>query len=106
MDRGVCVYCQQQIPPRNRKYCAAHSKVASALWKREHRRLWKAAGDNYWESNWKHRTPEERRTYAREYMRQYRRRLTASSAAALNTGGRDCHDGYGPAPPARGVERS
>ena len=75
MKRGLCIFCHiAPITGRNRKYCAEHSRLASTLWKRTHRRLWKAAGDKYWLADWNHKTPDERRSYFREYMREYRRR--------------------------------
>src|SRR3546814_9845468 len=74
MDRGFCVFCHlRPIEGRKRKYCIDHARQASLLLKRYHRRLWKALGDKYWLADWKHKTPEERRTYFREYMRRYRR---------------------------------
>lgn len=73
MQSRKCAYCHvTPIVPPKRKYCEVHSSLASALWKREHRRRWKASGDRYWQSNWKHATVDERRAYAREYMRSYR----------------------------------
>jgi len=79
VDRGLCRYCHQNpIVGRRRKYCPEHARNASTIWKREHRRAWKADGDKYWLANWKHKTPEERREYFRLYMRRYRRRLHAA----------------------------
>jgi hypothetical protein len=81
MDRGLCICCEAKpIEGRKRKYCAEHSRDASARWKREHRRLWKAQGDRYWLADWKHKTAEERRTYFRLYMREYRQRKRSSHA--------------------------
>lgn len=75
MDRGLCRHCHENpIVGRRRKYCPEHARTASILWKREHRRRWKAAGDKYWLDDWKHKTPEGRREYFRTYMREYRRR--------------------------------
>lgn len=86
MSTEVCVYCQAEaIVGRKRKYCDVHSRQASVIWKRLHRRLWHAAGDKYWLSDWKHKTPAERRAYFRQYMRQYR----ASRTALDSTGGRN-----------------
>ncbi len=79
MSRGLCVACHNPLKPGFQKYCEAHSKLASALWKQEHRRGWKAAGDPYWLSDWKNKTPEERRAYFRVYMRAYRRRKSNSN---------------------------
>jgi hypothetical protein len=74
VNRGQCCYCHTRpITGRNRKYCRRHSAAASRIWKRVHRRLWKADGDKYWLSDWKNKTPEERRAYYRAYMREYRR---------------------------------
>src|SRR5436309_13625120 len=71
---GLCQHCHiRLISGRKRKYCAEHSLLASILWKRRHRRLWKAAGDKYWLSDWKNKTEGERRAYFRTYMREYRR---------------------------------
>lgn len=73
MERRLCTYCRQNpIVGRNRKYCPDHARQASAIWKREHRRAWKTAGDKYWLADWK--TPEERLEYFRTYMREWRRR--------------------------------
>jgi hypothetical protein len=73
VEQGPCHYCHQApVSGRKRKYCDEHSREASAIWKREHRRLWKAQGDKYWVSEWK--SPEDRRAYFRTYMRGYRRR--------------------------------
>ena len=73
MERRLCTYCRQSpIVGRNWKYCPDHARQASAIWKREHRRTWKAAGDKYWLSDWK--TPEERRAYFPAYMREWRQR--------------------------------
>ena len=75
MDGGFCFSCHiKPILGRKRKYCEEHSRLASVLWKREHRRRWKAMGEKYWLTEWKNKAPEERKTYFREYMRQYRRR--------------------------------
>jgi len=52
------------------------------LWKRKHRRVWKSAGDKYWLSDWKHKTPEERKAYFRAYMREYRKKRTAAAGEA------------------------
>jgi len=74
--RGLCHWCQTApIVGRKRKYCLEHSLQASLIWKRKHRRLWKAAGDPYWLADWKNKTPEERRAYFRAYMRAYRQKL-------------------------------
>jgi len=81
MDRGLCSYCRQNpVVGRNRKYCPDHARQASAIWKREHRRVWKAAGDKYWLDEWKNKTPEERRAYFRDYMREWRRRRAQRAA--------------------------
>lgn len=82
MGRAACIVCQHPLSVGLRKYCLYHSKLASAIWKRAHRRLWKAAGDSYWLSDWKNRTTEERRAYFRSYMRDYRRRIRASNLVA------------------------
>jgi hypothetical protein len=75
MDRGLCNFCHlAPITGRKRKYCDLHSKLASTLWKRKHRRAWKDAGDKYWEADWKQKTADERRAYFRTYMREYRKR--------------------------------
>ena len=75
MVKGLCFSCHRKpISGRNRKYCQDDSRQASAIWKREHRRLWKAAGDKYWLSDWKNKTSEERRAYFRTYMQEYRRK--------------------------------
>ena len=67
MDRGLCIYCQLRAVARTkRKYCEEHSRQASALWKRHHRRLWKAAGDKYWLADWKHKTRSEERRVGKE----------------------------------------
>jgi hypothetical protein len=80
MDRGLCIFCHlEPVTGRKRKYCDLHSKLASTLWKRQHRRLWKAAGEKYWDADWKGRTPDERRAYFRTYMRVYRERRAASA---------------------------
>ena len=79
MSRKVCVICFRPLSGRFRKYCQSHSRLASAIWKRTHRRLWKVSGDRYWLSDWKNRTTEERRTYFRSYMRAYRRRVRVSN---------------------------
>ena len=74
MRRHRCLYCHRRvIHGRKRKYCDLHSKQASKLWKRKHRRLWAASGDKYWLADWKNRTSEERRRYFRIYMQAYRR---------------------------------
>jgi hypothetical protein len=79
MEKGLCNYCRQNpIVGRNRKYCPEHARQASAIWKREHRRAWKAEGDKYWLADWK--TPEERRAYFRTYMREWRRRRRGRAA--------------------------
>ena len=76
VTRGLCHWCQTAlIVGRKRKYCPEHSRQASLIWKRVHRRLWKAAGDPYWLADWKHKTVEERRAYFRTYMRAYRKKL-------------------------------
>jgi hypothetical protein len=86
MDRGLCIYCHvAPITGRKRKYCDEHSDLASTIWKRKHRRVWKAAGDKYWLSDWKHQTPEERRAYFREYMRRYRARTATPGRDAATT---------------------
>jgi hypothetical protein len=73
VEQGPCHYCHKApVTGRKRKYCDEHSREASAIWKREHRRLWKAQGDRYWISDWK--SPDDRRTYFRTYMRGYRHR--------------------------------
>ena len=73
--RGLCISCNTApVVGRARKYCPKHSRQASALWKRAHRRLWKAMGDKYWLADWKHTTSEERRAYFRNYMRSYRQK--------------------------------
>jgi len=73
MDKGLCIFCHlTPVTGRNRKYCKEHSRLASTLWKRRHRRIWKLAGDQYWLIDWKNKAPEERRAYFRAYMRQYR----------------------------------
>jgi hypothetical protein len=78
MDRGLCIFCHlAPVTGRKRKYCDEHSNLASMIWKRQHRRTWKAAGDKYWLSDWKHQTPEERRAYFRTYMRKYRQRAAS-----------------------------
>jgi hypothetical protein len=75
MERPLCAYCRiNPIIGRGRKYCPDHGRQASAIWKREHRRIWKASGDKYWRADWKNKTPEERRAYSRNYMREYRER--------------------------------
>jgi hypothetical protein len=75
MDRGLCHSCHvKPILGRKRKYCEEHSRLASVLWKRERRRLWKEKGQKYWQDAWENKTPEERKAYFRQYMRQYRRR--------------------------------
>ena len=80
--RGKCTNCQTApVTGRKRKYCDRHSSVASALWKRLHRRLWKAAGDKYWLSDWKNKSVEERRAYFRAYMQEYRRGLRRRNRA-------------------------
>jgi hypothetical protein len=82
MSRGLCFYCHTRpILPPKRKYCDAHSRVASVVWKREHRRQWKALGDRYWLADWKHKTDEERRAYFRAYMRAYRLKRRRQRAA-------------------------
>jgi hypothetical protein len=81
MDRGLCILCHAApVTGRKRKYCEEHSRLASAIWKRTHRRSWKAAGDKYWLSDWKHRTPEERRAYFSAYMRNYRKAKAVSAS--------------------------
>jgi hypothetical protein len=81
MDRGLCIFCRlSPITGRNRKYCDEHSRLASTIWKRQSRRIWKDAGDQYWLSDWKHKSSEERKAYFRTYMRQYRKRSTANSS--------------------------
>ncbi len=73
MEHQPCHHCHTApVTGRKRKYCDKHSREASAIWKRAHRRLWKAQGDKYWLSEWK--SDEERRAYFRTYMREYRRR--------------------------------
>src|SRR2546427_13289880 len=73
--RGLCDWCQTApIVGRKRKYCPEHSRQASLVWKRKHRKLWKAAGDKYWLADWKNKTPEERRAYFRTYKRAYRKK--------------------------------
>jgi len=74
----VCSYCQKDLPPGKRKYCSTHSNLASVLWKREHRRLWKQKGEKYWLSDWKSKSHEERKEYFRRYMRNYRRRRSST----------------------------
>jgi len=91
VGRRLCVLCHQTLEFRFRKYCKAHSSLASAIWKRVHRRLWKKAGDPYWLSDWKNRTIEERRTYFRNYMRRYRRRVAMEQLIAKLRGGSDVH---------------
>jgi hypothetical protein len=74
MKRGQCCYCHIPLSTaRYRWYWDGHSPLASTIWKRIHRRFWRAAGDNYWLSDWKNKTPEERRAYFSAYMREYRR---------------------------------
>jgi hypothetical protein len=81
MERRLCSYCNTNpIVGRGRKYCPDHTRQASTIWKRKHRRLWKALGDKYWLADWKHKTPEERRAYFRNYMRAYRRRRAGRAA--------------------------
>lgn len=81
MDRGMCSHCGcRPITPPLRKFCALHSRMASTLWKRASRRRWRAAGDPYWQSDWVHKTVEERRKYFREYMRGYRRRAARAGS--------------------------
>jgi hypothetical protein len=77
MEKGTCRHCSEPLKTGQRKYCAHCAPLASRLWKRDHRRLWKAAGDPYWLTDWKHKTPDERRAYFRTYMRRYRRRQQA-----------------------------
>ena len=73
MDRHLCIYCETApVAPGKRKYCDAHSRQASAIWKRAHRRLRKIQGEKYWLAHWK--SPEDRRAYFRTYMRDYRTR--------------------------------
>jgi hypothetical protein len=74
MEQVTCRHCGQALAGRQRHYCTECGPLASRLWKRAHRRLWKAAGDRYWLTDWKHKTPDERRAYFRTYMRAYRRR--------------------------------
>ncbi|MDA2937073.1 hypothetical protein MYX75_02265 [Acidobacteria bacterium AH-259-A15] len=75
MNRVVCIHCHvRPIGEGKRKYCEEHSRQASAIWKREHRRLWRSMGDKYWLSDWKNKTSEERKAYFRAYMREYRKR--------------------------------
>jgi hypothetical protein len=81
MNPALCLYCHTRpIPPLKRKYCDVHSGEASAIWKREHRRQWKALGDRYWLADWKHKSDEERRAYFRAYMRAYRLKRRAATA--------------------------
>ncbi len=78
MERDLCQHCHSApVTGRKRKYCVQHSRSASAIWKRAHRRLWKAQGDKYWLADWK--SPEERRAYFRAYMRAYRHRKQGST---------------------------
>jgi hypothetical protein len=82
MEKGVCRSCRKEpLVGRQRKYCRGCGPLASALWKREHRRLWKAAGDRYWLDDWASRA--ERRAYNRTYMRRYRRRVGIAPAAVI-----------------------
>jgi len=84
VERTACGHCGQQLlVGRQRKYCDLCSPLASLLWKRRHRRLWKAAGDPYWLTDWKHKTSDERRTYFRDYMRAYRRQQRNPPAMSL-----------------------
>ena len=86
MDRGLCVFCQlAPVTGRKRKYCDQHSSLASTIWKRKHRSVWKALGDPYWIADWKNKTPEERRAYFREYMRKYRKRTTDARQGTTTT---------------------
>lgn len=73
MRQTPCTYdkCPEPIVGRLRKYCRAHSRQASAIWKRQHPE---------WRTPWK-KTDEERRTYFREYMRRYRQRKREGRAA-------------------------
>jgi hypothetical protein len=73
VDERLCLHCfLRPVVGRKRKFCDEHASQASAIWKRAHRRLWKAQGDKYWLADWK--SPEERRAYFRTYMRAYRLR--------------------------------
>jgi hypothetical protein len=81
MERPLCAYCHTRpLMGRGRKYCPEDGPKASVIWKREHRRAWKASGDKYWLADWKHKTSEERRAYFRDYMRKYRRRRAGRAA--------------------------
>jgi hypothetical protein len=84
VERDLCRHCRQQpVVGCKRKYCDVCSPLASLFWKRVHRRLWKAAGDQYWLTDWKHKTPDERRAYFRVYMRAYRQRQQNREAPAM-----------------------
>ena len=75
MEWRRCVCCDLPVQGRKRKYCDQHSRTASTRWKRAYRLVCKRKGDQYWLSDWKNKTTEERRAYFRDYMRKYRRRL-------------------------------
>jgi hypothetical protein len=81
MDRGLCIYCHlAPITGRKQKYCDQHSHLASMIWKRRNRRVYKATGDRYWLDDWK-----GKRAYFREYMRKYRKRTTTRGRDVATT---------------------
>lgn len=85
----TCQNCHtNSIPKGNRKYCAACSARASAIWKKQMRAQWRAA----WERDGRRgRDPalddwasaEARRAYYREYMRRYRARKARETNPCL-----------------------
>lgn len=74
----TCRICCKTLPPRHRKYCKVHSKSASRMWKREHRRVWREqwiaagrTGDPPYLDDWKHGR-EGYRAYKSAYMQRWR----------------------------------
>ena len=76
----LCDHCHSSpVPKRHRKYCADCSRLASAIWKRQHRRLWAQRWRDRrdsevppWMDGWE--SMDDYRQYRREYMRQWRER--------------------------------
>ena len=79
--------CTSPLPRRHRSYCAEHSTLSAALWKRERRRL--DRGSRYWLDAWINQSGSEDaarkayNAYKREYMRRWRKKRAERSALQI-----------------------
>ena len=77
----LCRECHSRpIPPPKRKYCAACSPLASTIWKRRMREIWRQEGGVV-------EIPNRDRVRYRVYMRDYMRRRRAEARETRSVGG-------------------